>query len=71
MNGEEAGYDYEEVTEAIIDVEDIVDAYSHPDVLHKAGMLLKDYKVGRMFVRPLIFVYLRANKPPQTLKFCC
>ena len=44
--GEEAGYDYEEVTEAIIDVEDIIEAYAHPDVLHKAGMLLKDYKVG-------------------------
>ena len=46
MNGEEAGYDYEEVTEAIIDVEDIIEGYSHPDVLHKAGLLLKDYKVG-------------------------
>ena len=60
MNGEEAGYDYEEVAEAIIDVEDIVDAYSHPDVLHKAGLLLKDYKVGRMFVLPLIFLSICA-----------
>jgi hypothetical protein len=67
MNGEEAGYDYEEVAEAIIDVEDIVDAYSHPDVLHKAGLLLKDYKVGRMFVRSLIFLSICA--PINLAKF--
>ena len=34
---EEQGYDHEDVNEQVIDVKEVVEHYSHPDVLQKAG----------------------------------
>lgn len=41
---EEQGYDHEDVNEQVIDVKEVVEHYSHPDVLQKAGLLLREYK---------------------------
>ena len=43
---EENGDTYEEVNEQLLDVKEIIEHYSDPDVLQKAGLLLKEYKIN-------------------------
>jgi len=65
---EENGNDYEDVNEAIIDVKEIIECYSHPDVLSKAGLLLREYKfntpeVNRAICKLLHRIAFQLDRP--------
>lgn len=46
MNDEEGG-NYEEITEQMIDVKDILNLYASPDILSKVGLLLREYEFNK------------------------
>ena len=65
---EEEGNDYEDVHEAVINVDEIVEHYSHPQVLDKAGLLLKEFKfntpeVNHAICRLLHRIAFQLNRP--------
>ena len=47
MDDEEEGGNYEEITEQMVDVEDILMLYATPDIISKAGLLLREYATNK------------------------
>lgn len=47
MLDEEEGGNYEEITEQMIDVEEILSLYATPEIISKAGLLLREYEFNK------------------------
>ena len=72
---EEEGNDYEDVHEAVIDVREIIEHYSNPDVLQKAGLLLREYKfntpeVNHALCKLLHRIVFQLDRPAMCYSVC-
>ena len=47
MVDEEEGGNYEEITEQMIDVEEILSLYATPEIISRAGLLLREYEFNK------------------------